>query len=119
MEGRPLWQRMVLPTLVFGTFGFALGLLFQLRVDAGNWGAALTLSGLGAGTGAGIGVERRENAFPAGIVGAIDGALAGVFLAATGTALGGAISLAFVVAAGIGGRVTSRADPEDMQDEAD
>lgn len=41
MEGRPLWQRMVLPTLVFGTVGFALGLLFQLRVDADNWVAAL------------------------------------------------------------------------------
>jgi hypothetical protein len=119
MEGRPLWLRMLVPTLLFGAVGFGLGFLFQLQIDSDNWVAALTLSGLGAGTGAGLGAERRESAFLAGIVGAVAGALAGVLLGLTGTGLGGAILMALVVAAGIGGWVSYRADPDAIEDEAE
>lgn len=92
--------------VVFGAVGFLIGVLLQAPVGGitfTDWRgpvASLTMTGLGAGTGAGFGLDDGEP-FRRGIAGSMVGATTGLILGVAGSGIVVTSAVAVVLAVSI------------------
>lgn len=100
---RAVW-RTGFATLIFGVIGTGLGALPALRAGGISvWAfpvAALTMAGLGAGTGAALGAE-LDHPFRLAVAGGAAGAAAGTGVAVAGAGLAWVAAAAVLLAVGL------------------
>lgn len=110
--------RVIASAVFFAVIGFGLGLLAVIPRTGGqpagySWLPALTMCGLGAGTGAGLGAQ-SERAFLLGVIGALVGVGAGLGLAVAGTdswAVAGVVATGVTALLAVGARRGAGEEP--------